>query len=259
MVLSKRVGDAHTTAAACNALGISALAAGHVADARRHFEDGLTIWRDQDATLGMAIAHGNLTKVALRLGDLDAASEHASRCLALDRQQGNTRGIMLGLICLGEIQLGRGDGAGARSHLDEALGLGRELGDVFGEAWALHLLGEAARHGGDRAEALRLVGAALSLRRDVGDRENLAISLETLGGLLAADTPDLGARLFGAAEALRNRHQLPIPNATQNDRSATIELLHTLSGVDAVAAAWNYGATTPLDAVIDEALARIAD
>jgi hypothetical protein len=27
--------------------------------------------------------------------------------------------------------------------------------------------------------------------------------------------------------------------------------------VDAVAAAWNYGATTPLDAVVHEALARV--
>jgi hypothetical protein len=30
-----------------------------------------------------------------------------------------------------------------------------------------------------------------------------------------------------------------------------------VSGVDAVAAAWNYGATTPLDAIVDEALARV--
>jgi diguanylate cyclase (GGDEF)-like protein len=257
MVLAERVGDAHTMAAAYNALGISALAAGHLADARRHFQASLGIWRDHDATLGMAIAHGNLTKVALRLGDLDAASEHASRCLALDRQQGNTRGIMLGLICLGEIQLGRGDTSGARGHLDEALTLGRELGDVFGEALALHLVGEAARHEGDTAEARRHVGAALALRRDVGDRENLAISLEALGGLLLPDAPDLAARLFGAAEALRNRYHLPVPGGAQDERSATIDLLHSVSGVDAVAAAWNYGATTPLDAVVDEALARI--
>jgi diguanylate cyclase (GGDEF)-like protein len=259
MVLAKRVGDALTTAAASNALGISALAAGHVADARRHFEVSLSIWTDHDATLGMAIAHGNLTKVALRLGDLDAASDHASRCLALDRRQGNTRGIMLGLICLGEIHLGRGDAPGARGHLDEALALGRELGDVFGEAWALHLLGEAARHDGDHVEARRLVGSALALRRDVGDRENLAISLEALGGLLVPDAPDLAARLFGAAEAVRTRYQLPVPGGAQDGRWATIDQLHSVSGVDAVAAAWNYGATSPLDAVIDEALTRIAD
>jgi diguanylate cyclase (GGDEF)-like protein len=258
VVLAERAGDRHTMAAAHNALGISALAAGNAADARHHFEDSLALCTAEDAPLGMAIAHGNLTKVALRLGDLDAAGEHASRCLALDRRQGNTRGIMLGLICLGEIQLGRGDAAGARGHLDEALALGRELGDVFGEAWALHLLGEAARHDGDQADAVRLVGAALSLRRDVGDRENLAISLETLGGLLAAGAPDHTARLFGAAEALRARYQLPVPEDTGEQRAAAVAHLHALSGVDAVAAAWSYGATTPLDAVVDDALAHIS-
>ena len=71
------------------------------------------------------------------------------------------------------------------------------------------------------------------------------------------DAPDLAARLFGAAEALRTRHQLPVPGGAQDDRSATIDLLHEVSGVDAVAAAWNYGATTPLDAIVDEALARV--
>jgi tetratricopeptide (TPR) repeat protein len=112
--IAQDVGDAHTIAAASNALGISALAAGNFAGARRHFEDSLSIWRERDETLGMAIAHGNLTRVALRTGDLEVAGEHASRCLALDRQQGNTRGIMLGLLCLAEIRLARGDTAGAR-------------------------------------------------------------------------------------------------------------------------------------------------
>src|SRR5947207_13581432 len=76
---------------------------------------------------------------------------------------------------------------------------------------ALHQLGEVAHREDDAAEAVRLVGAALALRRDVGDREDLAISLEALAGLVAADDGGLAARLFGAAETLRARHRLPQP------------------------------------------------
>jgi diguanylate cyclase (GGDEF)-like protein len=251
--LAEEADDRTTIAAARNALGISALAAGDFDAARGHFEQSLTIWRDQDAAFGMAIAHGNLTKVALRVGDLDRANEHASRCLALDRRQGNSRGIMIGLLCLGEIMLARGDDA--RTHLDEALTLAQDLGDVFGQAMAHHLLGRAAGRDGDRTEAIRQVGTALSLRRDIGDRENLAISLETLGGLVATDSPDLAARLLGAAEAVRSRHQLPPPGEGADERAATVAALHALSGVDAVAAAWSYGATMPLEVLIDEAFA----
>ncbi|OLB80220.1 MAG: hypothetical protein AUI14_07515 [Actinobacteria bacterium 13_2_20CM_2_71_6] len=255
---ARAANDPQTTAQACNALGIAALAAGDYAAARGFFTDSLAICQEQDAALGMAIAHGNLTRLALRTGDVEAASEHAKRCLELDRQQGNTRGIMLGLLCLGEILLARSDTPGARGYLDESLELSRTLGDVFGEAMALHLLGRAAQREGDQPEALRLVAAALALRNGVGDREDLAISLEALGVLLASHDAELAARLLGAAEALRTRHRLPDTGDAPAEREAGLATMRAALDTGTLASAWTAGQSTPLDLVVDEAVARVA-
>ena len=260
-----RIADDHETIAqACNALGIASLAAGDYPAARGFFADSLADCQERDAPLGMAIAHGNLTKLALRTGDIDLASEHASRCLELDRHQGNTRGIMLGLLCLGEIQLARWDSVAARACLDESLELSRTLGDVFGEAMALHLLGRAAQREGEWGEARRLVCAALSLRHDVGDREDLAISLETLAALLvsgpsvSAHDAELAARLMGGAEALRTRHRLPLTGEAPAERETGLAALRAVLDDQALAAAWTAGQGAPLDLIVPEAIARVA-
>ena len=264
---ARAAGDAHTAAQACNALGIAAFAAGDYPAARGFFTDSLAICQEQGATLGMAVAHGNLTRLALRTGDVDTASDHAHRCLELDRQQGNTRGIMLGLLCLGEILLTRDDPRGARVHLEESLVLSRTLGDVFGEAMALHLLGRVAAREGDEPAALGLVAAALALRNGVGDREDLAISLEALGYLLArhepgeaesADVAELAARLLGAAEGLRTRHRLPDLGDALAERESALAALNAALDTGTLAAAWTAGQSTPLDLVVDEAVALVA-
>ena len=119
---------------------------------------------------------------------------------------------------------------------------------------ALHQLGEVAHREDDAAEAVRLVGAALALRRDVGDREDLAISLEALAGLVAADDGGLAARLFGAAETLRARHRLPQPAG----RDVAVARLKSTVDDRVLATAWAAGQSAPLDSVVDEALDRVA-
>ncbi len=131
------------------------------------------------------MALGNLTKLALRLGDVAAADEYANQCLALERATGNTRGILLSLECVGQVRLAQGDLPAARIALEESLALSRSVGDVLGEATALHHLGLVADAAGDQPEALRLLVAALARWHRVGDPEELAVCLDGLAGHLA--------------------------------------------------------------------------
>jgi diguanylate cyclase (GGDEF)-like protein len=289
LALAEEAGDRRTGAEAGNALGIAAMTAGRYAQARRYFTDSLAIWRDLDEPFGMAMAHGNLTMVALRRGAVDEAGEHATRCLDLERARGNTRGIMLGLLCLGEIELGRRAVTAAGRHLTEALALSHRASDVFGEAMALHLLGLAARSAGDHAAAVRQVAAALALRRDAEDRQDLAVSLDTLADLLTSPAgprtavppvpavAGLAGRLLGAADGLRYRHRLPTPTdgggmdgggmdggatdggATDGmaDRAAVLDRLRAALDADTLALALATGRAASLDAVVDEALDHV--
>jgi hypothetical protein len=108
-----------------------------------------------------------------------------------------------------------------------------------------------------------LVAATLALRNGVGDREDLAISLEALGYLLAGHDlathdAELAARLLGAAEGLRARHRLPDTGETTADRDAGLATLRAALDTGTLAAAWTAGQNTPLDLVVDEAVARVA-
>jgi diguanylate cyclase (GGDEF)-like protein len=241
-------GDLHTTAHAHNALGIAAIGRGDHRAATEHFERSLALCRELGVTQGIAAALGNLTKVSLRLGDVVVAKGYADECLRLERAAGNTRGIVLGLGCLGQILLAQGDVVGARLALDESLALSRGLGDAFSAAAALHQLGLAARAEGDRPLVLRLLTEALATRHEVGDRLDLAISLDVLAAVVVAADPALAARLIGAADALRERHRLPMPPESETFRDLTLPAIADL------ASARLAGRAAPIDLVVEEAL-----
>ncbi|MER7284031.1 diguanylate cyclase [Dactylosporangium sp. NPDC000244] len=218
-------GDRATIGHAHNAMGIAAIGGGDHDEATAHFGESLAVWRELEVPQGVAASLGNLSKVSLSRGDYAAAERYAHECLDLERANGNTRGILLALECVGQALLGRGDVAGARAALDESLALSRQIGDAFGAAMAQHQLGLAALAEGDRVEALRLLVAALATRHEVGDRLDLAISLDVVAALLAADDPAHAARLVGAADGLRGRHRLPEPPDAQTLRSQTLPRL----------------------------------
>jgi tetratricopeptide (TPR) repeat protein len=255
--LAEWMGDRPAAAQAHNILGVADMTVGRYAEAAEHLRFGLAVWQEFDRPPGMAIALGNLAKVALRLGDVAEANDHIDRCLDLERSAGNQRGVLLGLECLGEILTARGDVDGARSIATESLSLARELGDAFGEAMALHQLGQAAAAAGDRAEALRLSVTALERRHDVGDREDLAVSLDTVADLTRPDHPELAVRLLAASQALRQRFRLTTPPGLEPVRRATLAAARQVLGEREVARAWQSGRTTPLDLMVDAILDQL--
>jgi len=87
---------------------------------------------------------------------------------------------------------------------------------------------------------------------------DLAISLEALGYLLATRDAELAARLLGATEALRTRHRLPDTADASAEREAGLATLRAALDTGTLAAAWTAGQSTPLDLVVDEAVARVA-
>ncbi|GIJ48629.1 hypothetical protein Val02_55150 [Virgisporangium aliadipatigenens] len=253
--LAMSEGDARTVAHASDALGAAALGTGDLTGAHNHFADSLDRWTGLAEPFGMATAHGNLTKLALRSADVDTASGHADRSLELDRAAGNTRGVMLGLLCLGEIRLLRGDTRAAAEALREALDLARSLREVPGEAMAHHQLGLVALGSGRSTEALTHVATGARMRRDAGDRDDLAVSLDTLAALLATSHPAAAGRLLGAAEALRARYNLPAPDEVAGTtRDDLLDRLAVGLGGDGLSLALATGRSTDLDEIVDEAL-----
>ena len=130
----------------------------------------------------------------------------------MTRASGDTSGVLSSLINLGSVALYDGDYDRAETMLDESLALSREGGYREGVGWALNQLGVVAYRRGDLERAERLLRESLAVHKDLGDMWRVASVLEALAETAGARKRfELSARLFGAADVLRETIGAPVP------------------------------------------------
>ena len=187
------------------AVGVIASLQGHGPTARAWLQESSHLARElgdrqleaySDSYIGVALGQEGLT----------AAEAPTRAALAWFEESGDLYGQRLARVVLGTILVRQGDLATARTVAEEAVrvarvyGLGRELGI------ALQVLGTVLLHQRELdAAAANLAEALRALRRDPQPFW-LARALELTGVIeCARQRPSDGARLFGAAEARRER------------------------------------------------------
>jgi non-specific serine/threonine protein kinase len=137
-----------------------------------------------------------------------------------------------------------------RRHLDECGD--RWLFTFAGANQALqcHLLGEQAR-------AARLAAAAFRESVERGDRRAAAAAIELLAHTaVAGGAAELGARLCGAAEALREMTGVPLAPHWRDAHERTLQAIERQLGA-AAADVQRSGRTLPLAALVEEARAQL--
>jgi hypothetical protein len=159
----------------------------------------------------------------------------------------------------------------------------RELGHKGGIARSLGHLGEVAASQDEDETAASLYGESLALRRELGDRRSIATCLERLAGLAARlghrrqraensadgggaafDTGDprpcfaRAARLFGAAEALRESLGAPLSPSERDEYEGLVSLARDGLDATAFAAAWAEGRSLPMEEANARALGKAA-
>lgn len=109
-----------------------------------------------------------LTLAALYAGDSVQALAPAEESLALYRRLGDIQGIVISLTALGMTALAAGEPERAKAFFEENLNLLRTMGDKIGIAYCLLGLAGVAGERGRPERAARLWGAAEALREDIG-------------------------------------------------------------------------------------------
>jgi tetratricopeptide (TPR) repeat protein len=172
----------------------------------------------------------------------EAARELHEEALATRREIGDLSGVAASLGNLGLVASARGDYEAARDRLEESLATSRDLGNKLFIAHSLDNLGRVAHARCDYAAARTLHEESLGLRRELGDKRGIAFSLEAFG-LLAAATQqsERAARLFGAAEALREAVSVPLTRSERNEMEAPVAALRKAIGDEAFDGAWQAG------------------
>jgi non-specific serine/threonine protein kinase len=141
----------------------------------------------------------------------------------------------------------------AEAHFAEGLRQFRHLNNAYGIGVVLTNLGRIARDRGDYAPAATLFAESLVLHWEDGDKVRIAGCLSSLAIVAALSRqPERAARLFGAAEALREAIGAPVPRHLGQYARATGHARDAL-GERAFDDAWAAGRALPLTDAVKEA------
>ncbi len=127
----------------------------------------------------------------------------------------------------------------------------RELGNRQDLAWGLSFLARVEARQGNYAAARVYSEESLVLHREVGHKGEIAYGLEGLAHVVATQgQPAWAARLWGAAEALREAIGSPLPPIERADYEHWVATARAQLGEQVFAAAWAEGRTmTPEQAL----------
>jgi tetratricopeptide (TPR) repeat protein len=158
-------------------------------------------------------------------GDYEGAKGYYQEGLALSRKMDDTALLTSYLINMGYESLLQGNPDRGATLNEEAAELLGERGHKGKLQYALDNLGWAALVRGDYERARALHQESLELSRELGDKLVAAESLEGLACSAARGEEGRAARLFGAAEAVREAvgyHQTPRESALREPFLGTV-------------------------------------
>ena len=173
----------------------------------------------------------------------------------MTRASGDTAGVLSSLINLGSVALYEGNYDRAESMLEESLAISREGGYREGVGWALNQLGMVAYHRGNLERAELSLRESLAVHKDLGDMGRVASVLEALAETASARKQfGLSARLFGAAERLRETVGAPVPPCERPEHDRVLASVRTNVGHEEFSRLRAEGKAMKLEEAFSQAL-----
>ena len=223
--------------------------------ARTLWEQVLPVFRAHGEDWRTGLALDGLGYVLLNQGDAERAEQLFAEGLCFYRRVGDKGAIADSLTLSATVALQRGDLARARVLCTEGILLHREIGHKHGLAWALRLQGSITHELGDYDQAEANIAESLQVRYELQDAHGSAWSLEGLAELATVrGEPERAARLWGAAEALREAIGLPGPADDRVRYERSLAAARAQTSPDRFTAAWAEGRGMSLDAAVTYAL-----
>ncbi|HYF61284.1 MAG TPA: tetratricopeptide repeat protein, partial [Herpetosiphonaceae bacterium] len=212
LALWRELGRPREQAETLSMLGLTVLEQGDYARSCALLQECLDLQPALGASSDHTGARSCLGYALLRQGELDRAAALFEECLGAWREAGHPRGVAFVLDNLGDCAFYRGDSQAARALHAQALELWEQIDDRRGAAFALNQIGPVLLSLGAPDEARAALLSSLELRWGFKDRDGMAWNLERLAEVAAHErAPELGGRLWGAAQALRATLGLPLP------------------------------------------------
>ncbi len=232
-------------------------ACGDYAGALGLLEESAAIWRALGDTREIADTLHDLGNVHYARADYVRARAFYEEALRFEEPRADRH---KSLHNLGLVHYEQGDLVAAEALLEELLALDRQAGDLRLVALSLANLGLIACERGDYALALARHQVSLAIRRDLRAKLGIAYSFEGLAMVYRGlGRAEMGARLWGAAEAMRETIGAPTPPNEHTRYRREQDALRAQLGDVAFRRAWAAGCALPSEQVVDAVLAEPAE
>lgn len=252
--LAQELGERVSQAEILGRLGWVAREQGDSIRAWEHLRESLAMFRELDITCFIATTLNTMAEVAV----LEEDPESAEALLAESQEvsQRASPGEVPTEWTLNHL----GHVAQLRGEYERAMELHHQSLIYFGEGYhtglgeAYQCLGESALGLGQVEEGVRWLVQGLIVSRVVGHQSRVAWCLAGLGSAAAlGGQPERAARLWGAAERLRQEIQCRPAPATRATFERAMAEVQTQLGEEVVAVAWAAGRVLQLQDVLAEA------
>jgi predicted ATPase/DNA-binding SARP family transcriptional activator len=275
--VARAIDDKRSAGSLLHNLGMLAQHQGDLESARSFLTGSLLVRREVGDQFGVGSTLHHLAQIATEVGDYKEAVILHEENLSLRRQIGDRWGVAHCLSGLGTVLCLQEEYGQAYSLLQESLAIGYEMGDREGIAVCLHHLGWVALGLHKYAEARSNHLESLKILHELGARASIPEALEALAAVECAkceeptntDFPTdddrrrgintvgegkTAARLFGAAEALREAVGAIISPAVKQDYVRRVGRLREAMDAEAFATAWAEGRAMTLEQAVACAL-----
>ncbi len=220
-------------------------------------QQSLGLFREMGDKAGVASCLFLLSIIANDQGDRPQAVGLLEESLNLARQLEDEIAMTQRLLELQDMYTRLGELQRAAEYAQEGLTLARKHGNKTMIAFALGGLGDIARRRNDYLQATTLFQEALAIASAVEDPVSSSYILEAIAlTLLGQGQAERAMQLMGAAEALRQAINAPLPPAYQADYAPSLALARASLGDAAFAAAWGEGRAMSFKQAVAYALAK---
>ena len=160
---------------------------------------------------GLGMAYLNIARLAGRQGDESEKEKYFGKLRKLVREMPDSFQVSMFLLGLGMDERIRGNYDSARKIFEEGREAFRRVRSKYFVQVMSSELGHVERQTGNLTQAKMIYKETLKGWQNLGNRAAIAHELECFGFLaIAEEEPQAAAKLFGAAEALRERIQAPM-------------------------------------------------
>ena len=253
LALFRKLDDKGAIAGVLLHMGVLAADQGAYTHARNLLEESLAINRKIEDVSSIADSLFNLARVCfLSGGDRALARAYLEESFALHKTMNDKESIAYCLYLSGRLDLEEGDITSARSLVEQAVALFQEMKQQHGTALSTSTLARVVAAQGDYARAMALSEESIRLAIKVDDKLNIASGMEGLAGVVEAQGKYAwAARLWGAAEALREAIDAPLPPVERPSYEQAVTEARARLGARTFMVAWNKGrGMIPEDALV---------